>query len=588
MKQDAPEIIEVTREQLDIIFQQAQTRMLEPEELKLLQAICSIYFFVLAQLTQTKVTLDRLRKMLFGAKTEKSDQLFPQDQESTPAEETNKPLDAGETEDPSNQKKKRRGHGRHGAADYTGATKIRVPLEALQAGDACPECARGTLYETPSPAVIVRLTGQAPVGATVFELERVRCHLCGKVFTATLPEEAGTSKYDESVGTVIALLKYGSGLPFHRLQRLQDSLGIPLASSTQWDLVHSKAKCLQPVLEELIRQAAQGDVVHNDDTNNKILAFMGKRAQKARELAAARDPTESSAPSPLPKPSEPPGDKLPASGHGPSDNKKDSDRKGTFTSGIVSRREGRDIALFFTGRHHCGENLQDVLLRRAEELSAPIQMCDGLDRNLPAELETIVANCLAHGRRKFVDVVKYFEEKCRHVIEALKVIYQNDAKARKEKMSPEARLAFHQVHSKPTMDLLQTWLQQQLDDRLVEPNSGLGQAITYMLNRWEQLTLFLRKPGAPLDNNICERALKKSILHRKNSLFFLSQNGADVSDLFMSLIYTCELNKVNPFDYLNELERHAEAMAADPAAWMPWNYRETLEGVASAKVPSTA
>ncbi len=84
-------------------------------------------------------------------------------------------------------------------------------------------------------------------------------------------------------------------------------------------------------------------------------------------------------------------------------------------------------------------------------------------------------------------------------------------------------------------------------------------------------------PGALLDSNIVERALKRAILHRKNSLFYKTENGAEVGDLFMSLIHTCELNGVNPFDYLTELQKHAAELARDPTAWMPWNYRQTLE-----------
>jgi hypothetical protein len=130
------------------------------------------------------------------------------------------------------------------------------------------------------------------------------------------------------------------------------------------------------------------------------------------------------------------------------------------------------------------------------------------------------------------------------------------------------------------MDEFHQWLTRQFAERLVEPNSGLGHAISYMLNHWKKLTLFLHKAGAPLDNNICERALKKIILHRKNSYFFKTQNGADVADLYTSLVYTCELNGVNAFDYLTELERHAGELACHPTQWMPWNYRMTLAGLA--------
>ncbi len=152
-------------------------------------------------------------------------------------------------------------------------------------------------------------------------------------------------------------------------------------------------------------------------------------------------------------------------------------------------------------------------------------MCDALSRNLPGELETIVANCLAHGRRQFVDVVAYFPEACEYVLDALKVVYHNDALAQERNLSPEERLAFHQAESGPTMQTLHAWLGRQLDERLVEPNSSLGKAIGYMLRHWPELTLFLRQAGAPLDNNLCERALKKAILHRKNSLFFKTENA---------------------------------------------------------------
>jgi transposase len=171
-----------------------------------------------------------------------------------------------------------------------------------------------------------------------------------------------------------------------------------------------------------------------------------------------------------------------------------------------------------------------------------------------------------------------FPEPCRHLLESLAVVYRNDAEARERQLSPEARLQFHQDASGPTMQDLHTWLTRQLDEKQAEPNSSLGGAIRYMLKHWYPLTLFLRQAGAPLDNNVCERALKKAILHRKNALFYKTRNGDRVGDLFMSLIYTCQLNHANPFDYLTWLQRHAERVAADPELWMPWNYRDSLAG----------
>ena len=71
--------------------------------------------------------------------------------------------------------------------------------------------------------------------------------------------------------------------------------------------------------------------------------------------------------------------------------------------------------------------------------------------------------------------------------------------------------------------------------------------------------------------------LKRAVLHRKNALFYRTLNGAEVGDLFMSLIHTCELGGTNSFHYLTELQRHAPEVAANPSQWMPWTYQETLE-----------
>jgi hypothetical protein len=202
-------------------------------------------------------------------------------------------------------------------------------------------------------------------------------------------------------------------------------------------------------------------------------------------------------------------------------------------------------------------------------------MSDGLSRNLPRELATIVANCLAHARRKFADVIERFPEECGYVIDAFKVIYKNDKLARKKQLTSEQRLAYHQRHSQPTMDQLKAWLEGQFAENRAEPNSTLGEAMTYMLKHWEPLTLFLRQAGAPLDNNLCERMLKKAIIHRKNSLFYRSIGGSLVGDMYMTLIYTCELNGVDAFDYLNALQLNAQSVARSPGDWMPWTYKES-------------
>jgi hypothetical protein len=460
------------------------------------------------------------------------------------SEKTRKVLGvAGETVDKSvssgrqRRKAQNKGHGRNCAASYCGADRVAVRHPILKAKDRCPECLKGKLYPLKEPKSLMRLTGQPPVRATRYELEGLRCNLCGQVFSPEPPASAGEEKYDATVISIIAVLKYGSGIPFHRLQRLESQFGIPLPATTQWDLVAAAALILTPIWNELIRQAAQGQVIHNDDTSMRILCFL-------REISDSRT--------------------------------------GLFTSGIVSLSGGHRVVMFFTGRQHAGENLADLLRWREAELEPPIQMCDALSRNVPKPSPVILANCLAHGRRHFVDVAQNFPGECRHVLETLGEIFHTDALARQQELTPDRRLALHQERSAPLMEQLRVWCNQQFDQRRVEPNSGLGKAIRYMLNHWQALTLFLREPGAPIENNIVERALKKAILHRKNSLFYRTQNGARVGDIFMSLIHTAELCGANPFDYITQLLRHAEDLAQAPARWLPWNYLNRLTELATA------
>jgi hypothetical protein len=508
---------------------------LSPEDHATLKAALDTLAFVTAELEAKRTSLDRLRRWLFGAPTEQTRTIVrPNAPPGAPGAEPGggpEPTSAG-------PRPPRPGHGRLSAAAYTGADMVTIPHPSLQRGDRCPGCTTGKIYPLAEPATLVRITGMAPLGATVYACDRWRCNLCGEVFTAPTPAGVGDAKYDATATSMVGLLKYGGGLPFHRIEVLQRGLRIPLPAATQWELVRDARPHLVPAWDELLRQAAQGEVLYNDDTTMKILALTGEQ----RRAAAADAETDA--------------------------------RTGVFTSGIVATRDGHFIALFFTGRQHAGENLATVLAQRAADLAPPIQMADALAANTAGDFDTLLASCLAHARRRFVDVVETFPAEVRHVLETLREIYRTDASARA--LSAEERLHVHQAESGPRLVALETWLRQQLDEHRVEPNSGLGTAIAYMLKHWATLTLFLRVPGAPLDNNVCERALKKAILHRKNALFYRSLAGARVGDVFMSLIHTAELNGVSPFEYLVALQRHHQAVALDPSEWLPWTYEATL------------
>ena len=510
-----PKRIDLTTEQLDALLKRVEAGTLQHGDYEIIKGMAETLGFLNQALDNKNTSIKRLLKLIFGEQTEKTAKVLQRNKSGK-------------------KKKKRKGHGKNGVAAYHGAEKIKVAHESLKPKDPCPDCHQGKLYELPLAGVIVRVTGNAPCSAKVYELQKLRCNLCQQIFTATAPDNIGDEKYDAASGAMIALLKYGSGLPFNRLEQLQVTLGVPLPSSTQWEIVESVADKIHPVYPALIRYAAQGDVLYNDDTVMKVLELMKQSDEERRG------------------------------------------RKGMYTSGILSTVDDRKMAVFMTGRNHAGENLADILAKRSTALPPPVQMCDALSRNLPKDFQIILANCLAHARRRFVDVEFNFPEECTYVLETLEKVYKNDAHTKQQNMTPDQRLQYHQQKSAPLMDDLKAWLSQQFDDKKVEPNSALGQAINYMLKHWKQLTLFLRVPKAPLDNNLCERALKKAILHRKNSLFYKTEHGAYIGDLFMSLIHTCNLGKVYPFEYLKALQQHSSELFRNPDQWMPCNYEKSI------------
>lgn len=522
--------VELSAEESEGLLKRLAEGHLRKKDYEVLVVILRSWLWLSHAVQEKTISITELRKLIFGAKTEKTEKVLKKKRSGKKKAKRAKP----------------KGHGRNGAKEYSGAERRFTPCTEVCAGDRCPKCDNGKLYPY-KPTEIVCVRGEAPIQATVYEVERLRCNLCGVWFKATPPPEAQGPKYDASAGSMIALLRYGGGFPHNRLDDLQANLGVPLASSTQWDVIQNVYREAWPVFGEFNRQAAHAQLFHNDDTPGRILDLEEKIRQEAET----------------------------ANRYGK------KRRTGIFTSGIVAKVGPRKIALFFTGRKHAGENLSGVLQMRPQDLSPPIHMCDALSRNAPKDFKRLLANCLCHGRRNFVKLTDAFPDQVRHVLETLREVYKNDAITREQSMSDEHRLAFHQEHSGPIMDELFAWLNEQIDSKLVEPNSRMGEAISYMIKRWEALTLFLCVPGAPLDNNICERALKVSIRHRNNSLFYKTEHGAQVGDLFMSIIHTCRLNGVNALKYLIAIQEHAKHVALAPADWMPWNYQQAMAVLAS-------
>lgn len=575
-------IAEIDRVELQRLLARIKP-LVPPEDYVLLEKLLGSFLWLTRLVRQHGTTIARLRRLVGFKSSEKTvDVLGPQaavpgstPSGSSPEEPPEPPGTgggvpgarratkepaagagaAGETSKPEGSRTKAEGHGRLPASAYPDAEHIAVPHESLRVGDSCPACGRGTLYELERPAQFLRIVGQAPLVAVCWDCQRLRCSACGAVHTASAPCEAQGPKYTETAASMIAGLRYGSGLPHHRLEQLQANLQTPVPASTQWQVVEERVSEVEPAHDELVRQAAQGSVLHIDDSRARILELMGRRRAALLNRGELEDP----------------------------------ERTGLHTTAVVSTTaEGRKIALFFTGREHAGENCGALLDQRAKDLPPPIQMSDALACNNPPGHPVITCHCLAHGRRNIVDEVLNHPDECRHLLELIGRVFKVDETCRQQRLSDEERLRVHQRDSAPVMAEIETWMKAQFTENRIEPNSGLGEALNYLLKRWDKFTLFLRLPGVPLHNNICERALKMAIRHRNNSLFYRSQHGAEVGDIYMTLIHTAELNGANPFDYLTALQLHARAVETSPQEWMPWNYRDTLQRLTERDAPPSA
>jgi transposase len=561
-----PSSVTLSSADLEALIARVHLSNLAPVDAGVVEQVLRLYAWVAFAIQKATFNMKQLRSVLFGRGRESNQ---PPESETPPAsseglgqdKEGDEPAAgdeaepdseaAGDEADPgtsaSRPKAKgghRKGTGRLGAAAYVGATHTECRHEELEVGQPCPVCGQGTLYELP-PGSEIRIDGHALLSAMHYELQKLRCSACGQIFTASLPPEAGEAKYSARARAVLVVSRYYLGLPFYRLQGYQAMLGVPVPDSTQWDQIEKVGDCCYVVFEYLEFLAAQGELIHQDDTSVRIVTLI-KENQAIQAQAAAQG---------LSRPKE---------------------RTGMLTTALVVKVGERTICLYYSGRPHAGENLEALLKQRQADQEPPIVMSDALSRNEVAAPWVIRCHCLAHGRRQFSDLEEIFPVECQVVLEVLTQVFDHDEEARDQQMSPSARLAYHQELSRPLMDELKGWLDQQVDDRLVEPNSALGQAISYMQTHWTTLTRFLEIEGAPLDNNLVERVLKLFIRQRNNSLFYKTEYSAYMASVLTSLIVTCIYAGINVLDYLEALQEHRAEVFADPSAWLPWTYQASL------------
>jgi len=523
--------------------------------------VIRMYFYVVFALQEAKLSAQRLRSLLFGKRPEPSPS--PEASSAAAQAESDGPHAAavlkaaadgagatGNQAPPGAAPRPERaqptgghrpGTGCLGAAAYTGATRVECRHEELAVGQRCPVCGQGTLYALPA-GVEVRIDGHALLSAMRYALEKLRCSACGAIFTAGLPGGVGAEKYSARARAVLAVSRYYLGVPGYRLQGYQAMLGGPVPDATQWDQIEVVGDCAYKVFARMEREAAQGELIFHDDTAVRILALI----EENRALVAA------------------------AQAQGVSTT---TERTGMHTTALVVKGGEHTAILYDSSRRHAGENLQGLLDKREAGLAKPLAMSDALASNEVADESRLIrCHCLAHGRRKFSDLEEVFPHECQVVLAVLRQVFDHDEQAREDQLGPEARLAYHQTQSQPLMDELKRWLDTRIDDHLVEPNSALGKAMGSMQRHWVTLTRFLSVPGAPLDNNLAERALKLFIRQRNNSLFYKNEHSASLASILTSLIATCLYAGVNAVEYLVALQEHRHAVFADPAAWLPWAY----------------
>jgi transposase len=542
------EITEIETTEIESLIERVEQGQLADGDRQLIGRLLRTVLVLISILQQKNATIGRLKRIIFGSKSEKlkGKEKKAESEAEEGGEKTEKAAPEGsgggsvesqsarEEASAGEPKKRRKGHGRMSWRAYSGAEVVKCRNAELEPGDRCSYCG-GAIYDTGDPKMRIKLYGAAPISAVRYEQERLRCSSCQQRYQAPLPEGVSEEKFDRTADVAIVMTKYALGVPSYRLEQQQKMAGAPLPASEQFERSEAVADALLPIFRELEQAGADGRLLHIDDTRVRILSCLKENQQQPEE-----------------------------------------ERRATQTTGLViETAEGRKIVLYRSGRKHAGENADQLLQKRSEGLSIPLQMSDALAANAKGERVREILKCLVHGRRQFSEIAGNFPVECRRVLEAIAKVYRFEGET--EGMSADERLKYHQTQSGPVMNELREWVEQQVDERRVEPNSGLGKAFKYLLKHWEGLTKFLSIRGAPLDNNLVERALKRAVLLRKNILFYKNEHGAAIGDLLLSLIETCRHNGVNAWQYLLAVYSRAEEVRKNPTLYLPWNYQEAVE-----------
>lgn len=508
---------------------------LEKSDLTLLLESLRAYLFLQEKLEANDLTIHKLKKLLgMISSSEKNRKDAPDNKSKNDSSEekslTSSPQKKG--------KKKNLKKGKRKSEDFSEAEKIVHPVLALKKGDSCPECLVGKVYKY-EPSLLIRITGHSPYEPKIHIRERLRCNTCGELFSAKLPSEvledgSSNQRYGYSARSLMAINKYLAGSPFKRQESLQKVLNTEISASTIFDQCKYLAQTGIFIQKELQLAASRLDNFYVDDTTHRLLE---------------KKPFISS--------------------------KTGKERSGVYTSGLIAQNtKGLSIVLFKTNIGHSGEHLDEVLKYRDEELPTPLVMSDALSSNIAGSIKYHQTLCNVHGRRKFEELKNNEPKVVGKILDWYSLIYENEEET--IEMGLSERLEYHKKHSLPIMNDISNYTESLISDKLFEPNSNMGKAVSYFHNHWNGLIGFCKYEGAPLDNNLMERTLRLIVLGRKNFYFYRTQEGANISDIITSILATCKANDVNPFIYLNTIQKNHNAVQQKPGDWLPWNYKNNL------------
>lgn len=525
IKERPPKVKRISEEQADDFLLAVKESNLSEENIKIAKLVIDGNKWIQEQLDLGVLTIAKLRRLF-------------QIQGSEKAVNRNPKLHKGKDVLKNGKKIKIRGHGRNAAEAYQGAEIVDVDHPTLSPGDTCPaeEC-DGRLYEMSEPGVVVRVKGSPLATATRYHQQKLRCAVCEGVYTAPLPQGVSTQKYDASFVAMLMVNKYFMSVPLYRQDRLQNYLGMPLPSSTQWDLMVAHREMLKVLHEALCVDAANGEALCYDDTSVKILNEI-----KAKKLAQTGDKKKHTC----------------------------------FTTGLVSLHEDHRTYVYMTDNRVAGYFIGEIIKRRDPDLELPILMCDALSANIPQNISDdlyVMCYCLIHARRQFYELPEGYDDLADEVIRMIGQLYDNESYAKE--LENKERLAYHQKHSSPVMKELKAYLEEQAEQ--FEPNGVAGKAIHYMLKRWSKLSGFLEYAHAPLDTNMVEQALKLVIQTRKSSMFYKSLESAAFASYVQSALYSAAQNNVNPCAYMTALLENEPSVKENPTAWFPWCYQKMLK-----------